>query len=85
MAAAIAASWGGMIWAPLSQKTLYPLYSGGLWLAVITRAPAASWSRSAKATRGVGATWVKTRAVSPMPAITDAASSASSWLLRRPS
>ena len=26
----------GITWAPSSQYTLYPLYSGGLWLAVIT-------------------------------------------------
>src|SRR5699024_5561025 len=31
----ICLSFGGTICAPSSQYTLYPLYSGGLWLAVI--------------------------------------------------
>ena len=47
-------SVGSTICAPSSQYTLYPLYSGGLWLAVIT-IPAIQFNcLTAKDSSGVG-------------------------------
>ena len=52
--AIISLSVGSTICAPSSQYTLYPLYSGGLWLAVTTIPAMHPNSLTAKDNSGVG-------------------------------
>jgi hypothetical protein len=85
MAFAMPPSCGGTICAPLPQYTLYPLYSGGLWLAVTITAAAAPSCPRAKAVTGVGDTSRNTHAGMPSAASTMAVSCANSRLMRRPS
>ena len=61
---------------PVAGENLMPLYSGGLWLAVMLMAPACLPSRVAKLTTGVGQSRVVRWLVMPFPAITSAAAAA---------
>ena len=58
---------------PAAGENLMPLYSGGLWLAVMVMPPARLPSRMAKLTTGVGQSRVVRWLVMPFPAITSAA------------
>lgn len=58
---------------PVAGENLMPLYSGGLWLAVMFTAPAFLPSRTAQLTTGVGQSRVVKWLVMPLPAITSAA------------
>ena len=81
----ICASLGAVICAPSSQYTLYPLYSGGLWLAVTTIPAVQPSVRSAKDSSGVGRRLSKMYALIPFAANTHAAVSANSGDIRRES
>ena len=66
---------------PVAGENLRPLYSGGLWLAVILMPPARWPSLMAKLTTGVGQSRVVKYDGMPFPAMTSAAApaKASDW------
>ena len=74
----ISLSLGAVTCAPSSQYALYPLYSGGLWLAVITIPEMQCRVRSAKESSGVGLNASNTYALIPFAQRQRAASSANS-------
>ena len=74
----IASACSSAICAPSSQYTLYPLYSAGLWLAVITIPEIQFRNLTAKESIGVALKSLKRYAFIPLPANTEAASSANS-------
>ena len=71
-------SCGGVNCAPSSQYTLYPLYSGGLWLAVMLMPAMQPNSRTAKDSSGVGRRDSNLYALMPFAASVIAASMANS-------
>ena len=85
MHAAIPASWGGTIWHPLPQYTLYPLYSFGLCDAVTMMPAAAPFSATHVARSGVGTIRAKRCTGTPRATQTEAASRANSSERCRPS
>ena len=82
---AMAASWGGTIWAPSPRYTLYPLSAGGLCDAVTITPAVASSSVIDQASTGVGRGSGRSIALTPAAAITLAVSWANTSLLRRTS
>ena len=74
----IITSLGDVTCAPSSQYTLYPLYSGGLWLAVTTIPAIHPRSLTANDNSGVGLRDGKTYALMPFAFRQSAASSANS-------
>ena len=74
----ISESLGAVICAPSSQYTLYPLYSDGLWLAVITIPAIHPRCLTANDNSGVGLNDGKTYALIPLALRQSAASSQNS-------
>ena len=71
-------SCGGVICAPSSQYTLYPLYSGGLWFAVILIPAIQPSFLTAYESSGVGRRLSNTYALIPLAARQSAAATANS-------
>ena len=83
--AIIPVSCGGVTCAPSSQYTLYPLYSLGLWLAVITIPAIHPSVRTANESSGTGRRLLNTYVLIPFAARQSAAASVNSSAIRRES